>query len=451
MKPQPFVMTQAILQPSDKLETEAEEVSPSGHDNAQEGAAKTHLKRDSSISERATLGLPKDLEDLILARLSISELSRVRCVCKRWNSLITHPPFLTLRQVIQGPHEATFFPVVFWNDGKPKLRISRTGSKLESIEDLEPIYPTSTSASANSGRDHERATWSWLGYDSSRRKWQTMKPFTTPIHVKNVITSSKGLLCLRGENSLLVLNPMTGSQRELPLKENVVQLVVDAESNSFQLICAASRKRTKVYDSQTGVWTKRGRPLPNLALANHIGAYCDDVLYCVAREERSGMWGVTSYDVKDTRAWGNISFFPLQTGETCLKAKVIQFGGEIFALVEKENDEDDIGPRTKSLSLWKLERTSLKWRSAGIMPTHSRQHLVNLDDFDCVALKNRICVLNKSTFKAVLCFISDGVVKSWEQFPLDSSMLIFLFDTDKPFVERSIVQFAFEPNLLMSL
>jgi len=273
-----------------------------------------------------------------------------------------------------------------------------------------------------------------------------MKPFKSPIDVKSVITGSKGLLCLQGERSLLVVNPMTGAQREVPLKENVVQLVVNTEQNSFKILCAASRKRTKVYDSQTGLWSKRGRPTPNLALTNHVGAYCDGVLYCVAREERSGMWGVVTYHVEGARTWSDLIFFPSQVGEACVKAKVIEFGDELFALIEKEISEDDIGARTKSLSLWKLERASLQWRLAGVMPTLLRQHLVNLDDFDCVALHNRLCILNKSTFKAVACFISSGAVSSWQEFPLDS-----YFSADTPLVERCIVRFAFEPNLLVSV
>jgi F-box interacting protein len=395
------------------------------------------------MSERAMLGLPPDLEDLVLARLPIAVLYKARPVCKRWYSLLTNPPFLSLRNAIQGTQGASFFPLVFWNEGKATLRISRTGSKLETIGDLEPIFPTS----ANPVAGEACATWSWLGYDSARRRWQAMKPFVTPVDVKNVITGSNGLLCLRGESSLLVLNPMTGAQREVPLKEHVVQLVVDTERDSFRILCAASRKRTKIFDSQTGLWSKRGRPAPNLALEKHIGAYCDGVLYCVASEERSGRWGVAQYDVEGTRTWStSLVFFPQLAGEFVLKAKVIQFSGEIFALLQKEISEDDLGPRTKSLALWKLETASSHFRLAGTMPTSSRHHLVNLDDLDFVALNNRMCILNKSTFKAVACLISAGVVTAWQEFPLDS-----YFSADTPLVERCIVQFAFEPSLMISL
>jgi hypothetical protein len=80
------------------------------------------------------------------------------------------------------------------------------------------------------------------------------------------------------------------------------------------------------------------------------------------------------------------------------------------------------------------------------MPTSSRHHLVNLDDLDFVALNNRMCILNKSTFKAVACLISAGVVTAWQEFPLDS-----YFSADTPLVERCIVQFAFEPSLMVSV
>lgn len=273
-----------------------------------------------------------------------------------------------------------------------------------------------------------------------------MKPFTTAIDVKNIITGSKGLLCLRGENCLLVVNPMTGSQRLVSLQDNIVQLVVNSACNSFQILCAASRKRTKIYDSETRVWCKRGRPAPNLSLAKHTGAYCDGVLYCVARE-RSVHWGVVTYHVDGARTWSPLLLFPSVVGETCVKAKVIHYDGEIVALIEKERTySTEPGPGTKSLSLWTLERTSLKWRLAGMMPAPSLHHLENLVDFDCVPLHNRLCILNKSTFKAVVCFLSNGVVTSWQQMPLDS------YDSvTTPVVERCIVQFPFEPSLLVSV
>ena len=407
------------------------------------------VKREGSGNEHVNLGLPPDVEDLVLARLPISVLYKARPVCKRWNSLLTHPPFLTLRTAIQGPQEASFFPLVLWNDCKATLRISRIGSGLESIGDMEPILPINPNPSSADIRQ-ECATWSWLGYDSARRRWQAMKPFTSPIDVKNVIIGSKGLLCLRGERTLLVVNPMTGAHREVPLKENVVQFVVDTNKNSFKILCAASRKRTKIYDSRTGLWSKRGRPMPNLALEKHIGAYCDGVLYCVAREERSARWGVVKYHVEGgARTWSDLIFFPHHVGEAVVKAKVIHFGGDIFALLEKQISEDDLGPRTKSLALWKLEIASSQWRLAGLMPSTCRQHLVNLDDFDCVALNNRLCILNKCTFKAVACSISVGVVTAWQEFPLDSYFSADAYLT--PLVERCIVPFAFEPSLLMTV
>ena len=408
------------------------------------------MQEDIKRSEHAiNVELPQDVEDLVLARLPISTLYKARAVCKRWHSLLSHPHFLNLRNDIQGLQEATFFPLVFWRDGKATLKISRTGSRLESIDDVEPIYSNSDPGCEASGEaENQCATWSWLGYDGSRRRWQAMKPFTTPIDVKNIITGSKGLLCLRGDDCLLVINPMTNSQRLVPFQDNIVQLVVNTEYNSFKILCAASRKRTKIYDSETRMWCKRGRPAPNLLLAKHNGAYCAGVLYCVAREERSAAWGVIGYDVEGARSWSPLLLFPSQVGETCVKAKVMQYGGEIFALIEKESyrEPGDDGPRTKSLSLWILERTSLAWRLAGMMPPQSLQHLENLVDFDCVALNNRMCILNKSTFKAVVFFISNGIVTSWQQLPLDS-----YFSAKTPVVERCIVQFPFEPSLLVSV
>lgn len=344
-----------------------------------------------------------------------------------------HPPFLKLRDEIWGAQEASYFPLLFWRADNGKNSID--GELLETSMELS--NPTRTSC----------ATWSWLGYDSSMSKWQRMKPFTTPAHVKNVIIGSKGLVCLRGEDSLFVVNPMTGGVQEVPMQENIVELVVNEKRNTFKLISAGSRKRTKIYDSETRVWSKRGRPAPNLALSHHTGAFCDGVLYCVAREERTSMLGVTGYAVEGSRTWSDVCFFPGTMGETCLKAKVMQFQGEVFALLKKEISEDDIGPKTMSLSLWGLDRKSLKWKLAGTMPWALRQHLINLDDFDCVAHNNQISIFNKGTFKAVECRVSSGgVVTSWQELPLDSYSSAGL-----PLVERIIVNFGFDPSLLTAV
>lgn len=431
-------MVHGVHYPSQTLDEPSASFS---HESFKEEPEEMEFQEDT---KRSVVELPQDVEDLVLARLPVSALYKARPVCKRWHSLLTDDHFLNLRDKIQGQQEATFFPLVFWHDEKATLKISRTGSRIESIDHLEPIYPVDSTGEA----EDQRVTWSWAGYDSSIRRWQAMKPFTTPIDVKSIITGSKGLLCLRGEDCLLVVNPMTGSRRLVPFQDNIVQLVVNTASNSFKILSAASRKRTKIYDSETRMWCKRGRPAPNLSLAKHNGAYCDGVLYCVAREERSATWGVVKYDVEGARTWSPLILFPSQPGERSVKAKVIHYGGEIFALVETESYSEPVHltpGTTKRLSLWNLERASSKWRLAGTMPAQSLQHLENLIDFDCVALNNRMCILNKSTFKAVVCLLSDCVVTSWQQLSLDS-----YFSAKTPLVERCIVQFPLEPSLLVS-
>lgn len=403
------------------------------------------LSQDSNSSEHTLVELPEDVEDLVLARLSIPALYKVRPVCKRWHSLLTSLSFLNIRDEIQGEQDASFFPLVFWNDSKPALKKDHAESGLESSVDMEPTLPEEA-AVLKSGC--KTAVWSWLGYDSSKQTWQAMKPFATPIEVKQVITGSNGLLCLRAQTSLLVVNPMTGTQRQVPFEENIAQLLVDRERNSFKIISVSSKKRTKVYDSQTGEWSKKGRPPPHLSVSKHIGAYRDGILFCVAREERSNQWGVIQYTVQGARTWSSLTFFPAQVAETCVKAKVVHFGGEILTLIEQDisTGDADSSSRTKRLALWKLVRATSKWQLAGEVPTEALQHLENLEDFDCVALRNQVCILNKSTFKALVGVMSKGIVTSWQPLPLEPHL-----PADTSVVQRCIVQFAFQPSLLISV
>jgi hypothetical protein len=46
--------------------------------------------------------LPDDLQNLVLARIPLTTLFKVRAVCKRWNSILFHSPFLRLRAGIRS-------------------------------------------------------------------------------------------------------------------------------------------------------------------------------------------------------------------------------------------------------------------------------------------------------------------------------------------------------------
>ncbi|CAK9235093.1 unnamed protein product [Sphagnum troendelagicum] len=367
--------------------------------------------------------LPDDLQNLVLARIPLTTLFKVRAVCKRWNSILFHSPFLRLRAEIRSSlQQDSFFPLLFWRQEE------------EEEEDQGFVLPDV---------DVTRYYWSWMGYDFATEKWQTLKPFSTPLEVNRVVTGSKSLLCLCGEDCLLMCNPFTGACKEIPFKENVMHMVVDSETDTYKLIAAASTKRARIYDSATNLWTRSGRPAPNLALSSQTGAFWNGHLYCIAREECSGRYGVVILDVEGARTWSNISFIPKETGENFLEVQVVECGGDIYTIVDKVIDE--ITLRQKSISIWKLERESLKWALAGTMPEHLRIDLISVGSLGSVAHDSRICIFEKATFKAVACDMCAGLARSWYPLLLNSHKLPNFLG------RRTLAGIAFEPSLLTSV
>jgi hypothetical protein len=295
--------------------------------------------------------LPDDLQDLVLARIPLITLFKVRAVCKRWNSILFHSPFLRLRAEIRSSlQQDSFFPLLFWRQ-----------EEEEEEED----------------------------------------------------------------------------------QENVMHLVVDSETDTYKLIAAASTKRAWIYDSATNLWTRSGRPAPNLALSSQAGAFWNGHLYCIAWEERSGRYGVVILDVEGARTWSNISFIPKETGENFLEVHVVECGGDVYTIVAKVIDE--ISLRQSLISIWKLERESLEWALAGTMPEHLRIDYVSFGSLGSVAHDNRICIFDKVMFKAVVCDMCAGLARSWYPWLLNSHNVL-------NFPGRRIwADIAFEPSLLTSV
>ncbi|KAH9554023.1 hypothetical protein CY35_08G042900 [Sphagnum magellanicum] len=369
--------------------------------------------------------LPDDLQDLVLARIPLTTLFKVRAVCKRWNSILFHSPFLRLRAEIRSSlQQDSFFPLLFWRQ-----------EEEEEEEEDQGIVPPDMNVS--------RCYWSWMGYDFATEKWQTLKPFSTPSEVYRVVTGSKSLLCLCGVNCLLMCNPVTGACKEIPFKENVMHLVEDSETDTYKLIAAASTKRAWIYDSATNLWTRSGRPAPNLALSSEAGAFWNGHLYCIAWEERSGRFGVVILDVEGARTWSNISFIPKETGENFLEVHVVECGGDVYTIVAKVIDE--ISLRQNLISIWKLERESLEWALAGTMPEHLRIDYVSFGSLGSVAHDNRICIFDKVMFKAVVCDMCAGLARSWYPWLLNSHNVLNFPG------QRTWAGIAFEPSLLTSV
>lgn len=167
-----------------------------------------------------------------------------------------------------------------------------------------------------------------MGYDSNNQRWNRLPslrlllpPRTqvqTTLKKDYLVASTGGLLCVdvsefRTAERIFVLNPITQTSTELPPLNYrrgpvLLQVIVDAETRSYQVIVAGSAsanddlsRKTEVYSSQTGEWTVTGDvpgPAHSLNLFQsgvllHGTQFCiviHDILTVIAYNVRRGEW-----------------------------------------------------------------------------------------------------------------------------------------------------------------
>ncbi|CAM6085147.1 unnamed protein product [Calypogeia fissa] len=237
--------------------------------------------------------LPDELVDRVLACLPVPLLLQLRCVCKRWNSLITSAPFLKLQAAApySGPHFLVF----------------------------ELQKPSS-----------------WGAYDARLQKWYTVPLDPLEGEIVMSMASDGGLLCkvvrrnwMQGPTCIVLSNPVTKCRRKLPNTKfhvtptwipSLVVLVVDQATNSYKVVVAGSKgcphgvncmcRVTEVYDSISDRWETTGNlPLGYVLLDPPSYAVCGGHIYCIAsRFEEEFI--LVAYDLK-RKVWNEIRYQPM--------------------------------------------------------------------------------------------------------------------------------------------
>lgn len=158
------------------------------------------------LDEELWSNLPEHLHDIILAWLPLPSFFRLRCVCKRWNEIITVKSFLSICS-----------------------RVPSQGSLFLMFADM--------------------LQQKCAAYDPTSQKWHLLPHsffFPCPYFESvAVVATAGGLLCLAGTGSqsryLSVSNPMTRTLRKLPpmlhmKSPYVVGMLMDREQRTYKIL-----------------------------------------------------------------------------------------------------------------------------------------------------------------------------------------------------------------------
>ncbi|CAK9201959.1 unnamed protein product [Sphagnum jensenii] len=331
----------------------------------QAAAKKQRLENRSSDTSATFLWetLPQELEDKVLANLSLQDLYRTRTVSKSFNQAIHRGTFRHARRLQQ-----------LLTTSSTASTATRATHDLTSEGSFSPIFFFA----------NELGTWEWSGYDLNLHEWRKLPTLSAcRLHLpspdrralKNFFVSgSDGLLCINVANpfespfeKLIVCNPLTQSTVELPplnfrRHPVLMHVVVNHATNSFMILVAGSScmgsehlcRKTEVYDSLTSSWeVVADLPGPEFALNEYqVGVNSDGIVYCIALISSSSQTapdqaagaeshcskGLLAYSLKE-KTWSSSSscILPrLRADATFATTQLLEGSGSIYLFSEQE-------------------------------------------------------------------------------------------------------------------
>nr|ABR16978.1 unknown [Picea sitchensis] len=380
---------------------------------------------DSINDEEVNLwsGLPEDLMDRIFSCLPLTSILHLRCVCKRWNSLVQSKRFQTALARVSSP--------------RPWFILCTMGR---------------TSCC----------------YDPSTNKWHIIirgpnsgRSILSPCI--SILAVSGSFLCLGNQVSeckvLSICNPITKSQRNLPRMLQVslihkVTMITYPESNKkwYKIMVSGEsglptmrsdpysyELLTELYDSSTDSWKMCGRPLPEAKFGSDPGVWCNDHLYYCITELP---YGVVVFDLK-TESWVELR---VQMPSSLSSPSLVECRGRLL-MIGRLSNMDQISPaadQTESniprIIIWELDVRHKEWVEIVRVPTEiCRDFSVPLEiyaPFVCSGLGNHIYI---TTHRNPNVLVYDLWKNTWQWLPSD------------PFFPRRrdfhLLGFALEPRL----
>ncbi|KAL3686749.1 hypothetical protein R1sor_013058 [Riccia sorocarpa] len=355
--------------------------------------------------------LSKEVMCRILGRLPTRSFLRLRCVCKRWYSIMEDADFRAICASLEFQTStlqiSDRIPFLIWE------------SAADSAKPL-------------------------LAFDLLSRKWRLFPLLEGAWSKLTVLSSSRGLLLATtangdGENDFITVNPLTKLQRQIPpmidvnsLKFNVRQIVMDAAMEGKYFVIAEevqSKKRARgdvatptapklqIFDSNANAWELAGELRPGLTFKHAVSMR--GTLLCLATSGKEGS------DVKSVQVFrfdGSSSWAELQTElPVCIGPSYRRWTPRLFEykqhlmLVGESSSSNN-----KAVCVWQLDEEKMEWVQVQIMPAKLYEDIVGSNEFS--ACEEFLCMhpSREERNRAIICNLSTG---DWQIVPYKTPRL----------------------------
>lgn len=393
---------------------------------------------DGGGSSSSSISIPGDVQDIIMAKLSLRDLYRSLSVSKYYRGVVHRRTFQVTRSR-SYPTECSLSPVVFYVNNEE--------------------------------------VWSVLGFDISVQKWRRLPPLKMlpapdPELFKDfLVAGGVGLFCVNVGKSpdkeiLMVCNPLTQEVRALPplndSRHPVVMCVhVNLTANMYTIIVAGSAgmgteklsKKTEIYDSVVRKWITVGDvPGPDFSLNEYqTGSYCErrNILFCVGFLEGGGK-GILAFHL-GKREWlyewrctlPSLSFVENRLTTYFAITQLLVCNGMIYLFSEQE-----FGREVKHcIHLLNFEREGGdRWTRVVEESRKGIRSLLVYPEYCCVPQgEGRLCIFNTIDRTGDVYELQENIVVKKELPQPPSSQIGVIFHSLNP------IGYTFEPSFGVSV
>lgn len=347
--------------------------------------------------------LPEDVLDRIFSCLPLTSILRLRCVCKRWNSLVQSKRFQIALAKVSSPR---------------------------------PWFILCTMGRASCCYDPSMNKWHIIIRPPNNGRSQ-LSPCTS------ILAVSGSLLCLGNQVSeckdLSICNPITRSRRNLPrmlqvsLIHKVTMITYPGSNNNWYKIMVSGESGlptmrsvpynyellTEVYDSVTNSWKMCGKPLAEAKFGTDPGVWCDNHLYYCITELP---YGIVVFDL-ETESWAELS---VQMPSSLSSPSLVECHGRLL-MIGRLSNMDQISPATDQtdsniprIIIWELDVPNKEWVEIVRVPTEiCRDFSVTLQfyaPFVCSGLGNHVYI---TTHRNPHVLVHDMCKNTWQWLPSD--------------------------------
>ncbi|KAJ7277581.1 hypothetical protein O6H91_Y389300 [Diphasiastrum complanatum] len=311
--------------------------------------------------------LPEELLQSVLACLPLACAARLRCVCKKWSSILGSRELESVRTLVAPARKPWFVFLA-------------------------------------SGRGYWQKDWWCAAYDPSDRKWRRL---ALKLDSRNdfslFLTSVGSTLCvathLKSKNcsELWMCNPFTGTKMSIPsppsrfclgppdlfqtpsagnLPEFFQAMIINHVTGNFKLVVQGYYKTIEEYNSVTKSWTIIRTNPPSHIQFSVAHPICGEILYCLAKNPTR----VVAYDVNYHR-WNDSVVL---VDASVHRPHLVKYQDELLLVgAVKRTEGMEIGTISRTC-VWKLNLLERKWEEMVAMPVAIQEKF--LERHDCSSL-----------------------------------------------------------------